>query len=249
MAQPRSSRKQKQENNRPTDKKIAQNALHFELRDITPITDNQRLTFESYEDGYNLCLHGSPGTGKSFLSLYLSLNEILNDKNSDIRKIILIRSAQPSKNIGFLPGSEQQKMAVYEAPYAAICTELLGRGDAYEILKQRGIIEFHSTSFLRGLTFDNACVIIDEAQNSSFMELKTVLTRIGDSSRVIVCGDVYQDDLTSERFNEQSGLGQLRLIFDHIPSMETIEFGIDDIVRSGFVKAFIEAEHAIRSKR
>lgn len=248
MAQPRSSRKQRQEN-RPTDKKLIQSALNFELRDIKPITDNQRLTFESYEDGYNLFLHGSPGTGKSFLSLYLSLKEVLDNKDNDIYKIVIIRSAQPSKNIGYLPGSEQQKMAVYESPYVSICTELLGRGDAYEILKQKGIIEFHSTSFLRGLTFDNACIIIDEAQNSSFMELKTVLTRVGDNSRVIVCGDIYQDDLTSERFNEQSGLPKLKTIFDLIPSMETIEFSVDDIVRSGFVKSFIEAEHKLRTPR
>jgi phosphate starvation-inducible PhoH-like protein len=215
------------------------------LNSIFPITDNQIRTFNLFDRGDNLFLHGSPGTGKSFLSLYLALRQVIS-ANSKINKVVIVRSAQSSKGIGFLPGTEQQKMAVYEAPYSGICNELFGRGDAYEILKQKGILEFHSTSFLRGTTIDNAVIIIDEAQNSSYMELKTVLTRTGDHSRIIICGDIYQDDLTSERFNETSGLPMLKKVFANIPSVTTVEFGIDDIVRSGFVREFIIAESNTR---
>lgn len=241
---PKSTRRQQRLEQQKTDKRTSLQSLHLELNTIYPKTENQKTTFELYELGFNLLLHGSPGTGKSFLSLYLSLRDILNE-TADFNKIIIVRSAQASKNIGFLPGNEQQKMAVYEAPYVAICNELFGRGDAYEILKQKGIIEFHSSSFLRGTTFDNACIIIDEAQNSSYMELKTILTRTGENSKVIVCGDVYQDDLTSERFNEKSGLPTLLKLFQFIRSADIIQFGIEDIVRSGFVRSFIEAEHRL----
>lgn len=217
---------------------------HFDLEDIYPITNNQVITFDAYDEGKNLFLHGSPGTGKSFLSVYLALKEIFEYK-SNMQKLVIVRSAQASKNIGFLPGNKEEKMSVYEAPYKTICSELFKRGDAYEILKQKGIIVFETTSFLRGVTIDNAIILIDEAQNSSYMELKTVLTRTGENSKIIVCGDIRQDDLTSERFNEKSGLPELMKVFDKMSSVSAIQFGVDDIVRSGFVKEFIIAENKI----
>jgi phosphate starvation-inducible protein PhoH len=217
----------------------------MQLQPILPKTTNQQKTFDAYDDEKNLLLHGSPGTGKTFLSLYLSLYDLFNYTDNTRDKIVIIRSAQPSKDIGFLPGKENEKLANYEAPYKGICTELFRRGDAYEILKMKNVIEFQSTSFLRGTTIDNSIVILDEAQNLSYMELKTVLTRIGDNTRIIICGDIFQDDLTSARYNQISGLTQIMKIFNRMDSMEHIEFGIDDIVRSGFVKEFIIAEHEI----
>ena len=217
----------------------------MKLKRIVAKTDNQQKTFDSYDDGQHLLLHGSPGTGKTFLSLYLSLFDIFEYKDSEYEKVIIIRSATPSKEIGFLPGKEGEKLAAFEAPYKGICAELFGRGDAYDILKMKNLIEFQSTSFLRGTTLDNCIVILDECQNLMYMELKTVLTRIGAGTRLIMCGDLYQDDLTSERFNQKSGLFEAMRIFDNIDSMTKIEFGIDDIVRSGFVREFIIAEHDI----
>lgn len=210
------------------------------LKTIHPKTDNQKLTFDAYDADQNLLLHGSPGTGKTFLSLYLSLYDIF--KYEKYEKIVIIRSAQPTKDIGFLPGKETDKMSNYHAPYRSICAELFGRGDAYDILKLKGVIDFQSTSFLRGTTLDNSIIILDEAQNLSYMEIKTVLTRVGDASRVIICGDILQDDLTSTRYNQKSGLMQALTVFEKINSMSHIEFGIEDIVRSGFVKEFIIAE-------
>lgn len=218
--------------------------LHFELNHIQPITDNQVRTFLSYEKGNNLFLHGCAGTGKTFISIYLALKEI-EDGRTRRRKLVIIRTAQSSKDIGFLPGSEKQKLEVYEAPYKAICAELYHRDDAYDILKQKGIIEFHSTSFLRGTTIDDAIILVDEVQNQRYVELRTVLTRTGDHSRVILCGDTKQDDLTSERYKESSGLVDMMKVFGRMGQMNTIQFEIDDIVRSGFVRDFIIAENEL----
>lgn len=218
--------------------------LHFELKHIQPITDNQVRTFNAYEHGDNLFLHGCAGTGKTFISIYLALKEIENGR-SRRRKLVIIRTAQSSKDIGFLPGNEKQKLEVYEAPYKAICAELYHRDDAYDILKQKGIIEFHSTSFLRGTTIDDAIILVDEVQNQRYVELRTVLTRTGDRSRVILCGDTKQDDLTSERYKESSGLSDMMKVFNFMGSMTTVQFEIDDIVRSGFVRDFIIAENEL----
>jgi phosphate starvation-inducible protein PhoH len=218
--------------------------INFELKHIQPITDNQVKTFNAYDRGDNLFLHGCAGTGKTFISIYLALREIEGSR-SRRRKLVIIRSAQSSKDIGFLPGNEKQKLEVYEAPYKAICAELYHRDDAYDILKQKGIIEFHSTSFLRGTTIDDAVIIVDECQNTRYVELRTVLTRTGDKSRVVLCGDTKQDDLTSERFKEASGLRDMMKVFDHMDAMSTIQFDIDDIVRSGFVRDFIIAENEL----
>lgn len=218
--------------------------LHFELKYIQPITDNQVRTFQAYDRGDNLFLHGCAGTGKTFVSIYLALKEIEAGR-SRRKKLVIIRSAQSSKDIGFLPGDEKRKLEVYEAPYRAICAELYHRDDAYEILKQKGIVEFHSTSFLRGTTIDDAIIVIDECQNTRYTELRTVLTRTGDHSRVILCGDTKQDDLTSERYKEASGLSDMMRVFNRMGDMTSIQFEIDDIVRSGFVRDFIIAENEL----
>lgn len=234
----KSSKKQ-----RRLERQLLQNELNtgLELKKINPLTHNQDKTFDSFYRGKNLMLHGVPGSGKTFISMYLALDNVLSNKTPHT-KLIIIRSAQSSKNIGFLPGNEKQKLEVFEQPYKIICNELFDRGDAYDILKKRGIIEFHSTSFLRGTTIDDAIIIIDEAQNSSYMELKTVFTRVGKNAKLIICGDIYQDDLTSVRYNEESGLLMMLMLLKTMKSIEFVEFEIEDIVRSGFVKEFILAE-------
>lgn len=228
----RNSKKSNNNLNRPSS---------LNIKEIKPLTNNQKLTFEKYYNGKNLLLLGFPGTGKSFISLFLALEDVMS-KDSNFKKVVIIRSGQSGKNIGFLPGSAQQKMEVFETPYINICNNLFNRGDAYSILKQKNTIEFESTSFLRGTTIDNAIIIIDESQNFSYQELKTTLTRTGENTRIIVCGDINQDDLTSIRFNEESGLKKMIPILNKIETISSIEFGIEDIVRSGFVRDFIVAE-------
>jgi len=209
------------------------------LQHITAKSETQKRFFQKFPHYDVISLHGSPGTGKTFLALYAALKEIENTDTYNCVKII--RSSVAVRDAGFLPGSIKDKMAVYEVPYIEICTELYGRGDAYSILKQKNQIEFHSTAHMRGITFRDCVVIIDECQNMSFQELQTLLTRFGENCKMILCGDVYQDDLTSLRYKEQSGFRDILNVLKHVPSSTNVEFSVDDIVRSGFVKEFILA--------
>jgi hypothetical protein len=209
---------------------------HFELRNIKPLTVNQENTFDAYRDGYNLMLHGFAGTGKTFCALYLALQDILSGR-SEYDKIILIRSVVPSRDMGFLPGSIRDKIKVYEEPYKEICDDLFGRGDGYDILKLKKMVEFTTTSFLRGLTFNNAIVIVDETNNMLMSELDTVMTRMGNNSRIIFCGDYRQTDLNKP--HEREGITQFMKITHKINSFRHIEFQKEDIVRSGVVRDYI----------
>lgn len=205
---------------------------------IRPMTGNQEAAFESWDQGYHLMLHGIAGTGKTFLGLYFALSDI--SKNSNGReKVFIVRSTVPSRDQGFLPGNQRQKEAVYEEPYYDITTKLYQRGDAYQILKQKQMVQFASTSYLRGCTFENCVIVVDEVQNMSDQELHTIMTRVGENSRIIFCGDVKQDDLTSERKKEQSGLRTFMRVISRMQEFDFIEFQIDDIVRSRLVKSYI----------
>jgi phosphate starvation-inducible protein PhoH len=209
---------------------------HMHIDNIIPKTVAQNSAFELINTNKNVILHGVAGTGKTFISLYLALKEIA-DKNSDKKKIIIVRSVVPTREMGFLPGNDKEKTKVYEAPYRAICEELFGRGDAYEILKTRRAIDFLSTSFVRGTTLNDAIVIVDEVQNMTFHELDTVITRIGKNCQLILCGDFRQNDLANSR--EKSGIVDVMKILDNIKSFHHVEFTEEDIVRSGFVKSYI----------
>ena len=205
---------------------------------ITPMTDNQRIAFESWDDGYNLMLHGIAGTGKTFLGLYFAINEVMRS-NSRYKRVFIIRSTVPTRDQGFMPGTQKQKESVYEEPYYEITNKLFGRGDAYQILKQKQLVQFASTSYLRGCTFEDCIIVVDEVQNMSAGELHTVMTRVGENSRIVFCGDVKQDDLTSERKKEMSGLRDFMSIISRMREFDFIEFQVDDIVRSKLVKSYI----------
>jgi hypothetical protein len=208
--------------------------------DIQPMTENQRKAFESWAAGNNVMLHGNAGTGKTFMALYFALKDVF-DKRNDHEKVWLIRSTVSTRDQGFMPGTRGQKEAVYEEPYPPICEKLFGRGDAYSILKQKNMIEFRSTSFLRGVTFDNCIIVVDEMQNMNDGELHTVMTRVGQNCKIIFAGDIKQDDLTNKRFNEQSGIADFIRIIRGMEEFEFTEFFVDDIVRSDLVKSYIIA--------
>jgi predicted ribonuclease YlaK len=205
---------------------------------IAPMTKNQELAFDAWDDDYNLMLHGIAGTGKTFLALLFALKDVMMPK-SIYKKVFIIRSTVPSRDMGFLPGSQKEKMAVYEGPYVSICTKLFGRADAYSILKSRDTVEFISSSFLRGETFDDCIIIVDECQNMADQELHTIMTRVGNNCKIIFCGDVKQDDLTSERKKEVSGLRAFMPIIKNMQEFEFVEFVAEDIVRSDLVKSYI----------
>lgn len=216
-------------------------SFNLQLIKVKPLTDNQQITFEKYDDGDHLLLCGAPGTGKTFLSMYLAFEEI-QSRQSKVNRLVIIRSAQPSKQIGFLKGTDKEKVAVYETPYRMHCAKLFGRADAYDILKQKGLIEFQPTSFLRGTEIDDAVILYDEFQNGNYMECRTVISRLGANSRLILAGDTKQDDLTSARFNEESGASTTIEVLRRVKSVSEVIFTVDDIVRNGFIKEFILAE-------
>jgi phosphate starvation-inducible protein PhoH len=183
-------------------------------------------------------MHGVAGTGKTYISLYLAFDDI---SQGLYNQIVIIRSSVSTRDMGFLPGSEKEKAAVYEEPYKNICNELFGRGDAYEIKKREGTVHFMTTSFIRGVTLRNATIIIDECQNMSFHELDSIITRIGEGCRVVFCGDFKQTDF-SEKSREKSGLPEFMRILSQMDEFDMIDFTVNDIVRSGFVKQYIMAK-------
>lgn len=213
---------------------------NFELKKITPLTENQRKVFDSYYNKQNLVLSGFPGTGKSLLAIYLGLQDAMNIK-SYYEKVIIIRSPQPTKAVGFLPGTYEEKLAAYSAPYIGIINELYGRSDAYGILVKKGILDFDGTSFLRGLTFKNSIVIVDECQSMTFHELDTIITRIGTNSKIIFCGDIAQNDLQYTK--EQSGLSQFLSILEKMDQFDLINFTMEDCLRSDLVKSYLIAKN------
>lgn len=227
----------KKRNKQQKNEEINKNNLH--LKTINPLTENQKSAFASWNFGCNLLLHGLAGTGKSYISLYLALKEILS-KNNQYKNIMIVRSAVPTRDIGFLPGSIKEKSKVYEMPYQSICTDLFGRGDAYELLKTKHIIDFMTTSFVRGNTFYDTIVIVDEINNMNFHELDSIITRLGDNCRLMMCGDYRQSDLKK---NEKNDLLSFMKILDSMNGFSHIEFEINDIVRSGLVKEYIIAKY------
>ena len=215
------------------------------LLDIEPITDNQKKLFDSYVEGKHLVAYGTAGTGKTFISLYNALADVL-DESTPYERIYLVRSLVSTREIGFLPGDHEDKADIYQIPYKNMVKYMFQMpSDAdfemlYGNLKAQESIKFWSTSFIRGTTLDNAIVIVDEFQNLNFHELDSIITRVGENSRIIFCGDASQTDLV--KTNDRNGIHDFLNILRKMPSFDIIEFGIDDIVRSGLVKEYIIAK-------
>ena len=216
-----------------------------QLHDIEPLTDNQERLFDSYGEGKNLVAYGAAGTGKTFITLYNALAEVL-DENSVYDKIYIVRSLVATREIGFLPGDHDDKSALYQIPYKNMVKFMFEMPDdasfemLYGHLKAQGTISFWSTSFIRGTTLDNAIIIVDEFQNLNFHELDSIITRIGENSKIMFCGDATQTDLV--KTNEKNGIVDFMRILNVMPSMEVIEFGVEDIVRSGLCKEYLLAK-------
>jgi len=212
------------------------------LKTLVPATSTQEEVFKAYSDGQNLSISGAAGTGKTFISLYLALVDVM-DNQTPFERVIIVRSAVPTRDMGFLPGTQEEKEAAYTAPYEVIVNDLFDDGDAWNKLTQLKTVEFMTTSYLRGQTFNNAVVIVDESQNCNYHELCSIITRIGRDAKFVMCGDYYQSDFTKN--TEKEGINQFIKILSHMTSFDIIEFGFEDIVRSGLVRDFIMTKELV----
>ena len=214
-------------------------------RDIEPLTDNQQVLFNAYESGKNLVAYGCAGTGKTFITLYNALRDVL-DQNTPYEKIYIVRSLVATREIGFLPGDHEDKSYLYQIPYKDMVKYMFELPTAadfemlYGNLKAQGTVDFLSTSFIRGTTFDKAIILVDEIQNLNYHELDSIMTRVGADSKIMFCGDATQTDLV--KTNEKNGIIDFMKILRIMSSMDIIEFGVEDIVRSGLVKEYLLAK-------
>jgi phosphate starvation-inducible protein PhoH len=209
-----------------------------DLKAVKPLTDNQRKMFNDFSNGQHIIGMGSAGTGKTYVATYLALNALL-DPESPYERIIIVRSAVPTRDVGFLPGTLEEKSAIYELPYKDIFGDLCQRASTYADMKEAGLVEFCTTSFVRGLTWDKAIVIVDECQNATFHELNSIITRLGKESTVLLVGDFKQTDLT--KHSDMCGIDMFVGIAKTMHSFGITEFTTADIVRSTFVKEWIKA--------
>tara|TARA_R110000851_G_scaffold247641_1_gene400144 strand:- start:102 stop:788 length:687 start_codon:yes stop_codon:yes gene_type:complete len=207
---------------------------------LDPLTQNQKLAFDSFASGNHLCLDGSAGTGKTFISLYLALEAVFK---KEYEKVIIVRSAVPTRDMGFLPGTQEEKEDAYTAPYKAIVNDLFEDSDGWTKLTSGKQVEFLTTSFIRGITLKNAIVIVDESQNCTYHELCSVITRLDEDCRFIMAGDYYQSDFT--RKGDQDGISEFIKIIKNMRAFDHIEFKWEDIVRSGFVRDFIMTKEMV----
>ncbi len=215
------------------------------MKEIDPLTENQKLLYEAYADNKNIVAYGAAGTGKTFITLYNALQDVL-DETTPYEKIYIVRSLVATREIGFLPGDHEDKSSLYQIPYKNMVKYMFALPTEsdfemlYGNLKTQGTISFWSTSFIRGTTLDKAIIIVDEFQNLNFHELDSIITRVGEDSKIMFCGDATQTDLV--RTNERNGIIDFIRVLRLMPSIEMIEFGVDDIVRSGLVKEYILAK-------
>lgn len=203
---------------------------------VEPMTLSQEVVFKAWDDGFNVVLTGSAGTGKTYTALYLALEDVL-DKGTEWQSVVIVRSVVPTREIGFLPGTLEEKIDAYTGPYRQICTELFDDREAYDKLVKNDTIQFVSTSHVRGTTFNDAIIIVDEMQNLTFHELDTIITRVGRNCRILFCGDYYQSDFV--KTGDKQGIMTFLEILEIMKKFTVVEFTWADIVRSDFVRDYI----------
>jgi phosphate starvation-inducible protein PhoH and related proteins len=219
--------------------KTQNNSMTVKLDDLLqfdPLTKNQEIAYKAWDEGDNLVLAGTAGTGKTFMALYLALEDML-DRETEWEQVVIIRSMVPTRDMGFLPGAKEDKEEAFTTPYRAICAELFGDKSSYNKLVTSKQIMFESTSFIRGTTFDNSIIIVDEMQNLNFHELDSVITRVGRHSKIIFCGDYKQSDFKYD--DDKNGIMKFMQIVEQLRNFTVINFGWEDIVRSDFVRDYI----------
>ena len=225
--------------------KSLNNSMTVRLGDLLqhdPLTTNQEVAFKSWDDGDNLVLTGSAGTGKTFMALYLALEDVLEEQEYD--RLVIVRSMVPTRDMGFLPGTKEEKEDAFTSPYKNICNELFGDKASYNKMLTSGQISFDSTSFIRGTTYDNCVIVVDEMQNLNFHELDSVITRVGKQSKIIFSGDFKQSDFKFD--DEKNGIIRFLQIVEQLKNFTIVNFGWEDIVRSDFVRDYIMTKEMLR---
>lgn len=238
---PQAPKPDKSKTRRQKKGRTVSNTSVYMNKHVRPKTVPQEQVFEMFHQNH-LLLNGSAGTGKTYIALYLALREVLERPESGFERVIIVRSAVQTRDLGFMKGSLDEKVMHFEAPYRDIVSDLCGRDDAYDVLKAHKVVQFMCTSFVRGLTLDNAIIIVDEAQNNTGHELDSVITRLGAGSKIVLCGDYHQSDLKG---HDKTGFSRVVKILEAMRGVETISFTRSDIVRSDFVKQYICAKEDI----
>ena len=210
------------------------------------MTTNQEVVFTAWDEGNHIIMSGTAGSGKTFLGLYLALEDVL-DKGNEYNKVVVCRSVVPTREIGFLPGTLEEKIEAYTGPYRQICTELFDDKEAYDKLVKQGVVEFVSTSHIRGTTFNDTIIVVDEMQNLTFHELDSIITRVGQNCKIIFCGDYYQSDFT--KTGDKQGILQFMEILELMKKFTVVEFGWADIVRSDFVRDYIMTKELVLQEK
>lgn len=214
-------------------------SMHIRIDDlitIDPMTAHQRDVFDAWRSGDNVAMVGTAGTGKTFLAMYLALEEVM-DKSSPFDTVRIIRSVVPTREVGFLPGTLDEKLQAFTGPYRAAAAQLFEDERAYDKLIACDYVTFESTSYIRGISFENSIVIVDEMQNLNFHELDSVITRTGHCSKILFCGDYYQSDFRNE--SEKKGINTFLDILEQLKHFTVVNFSWEDIVRSGLVRDYI----------
>ena len=210
---------------------------NLNVKKVEPITEAQREMFASFMQGQNVVACGSAGTGKTYVATYLALQEVFAQRKN---KVVFVRSAVPTRQIGHLPGDLNEKSLVYTTPFKQIVDDLCENGTAYNILTTKGVIEFMTTSFIRGITLDNCVIIVDESQDCTWHELNSLMTRCGKNTQIVFCGDTKQNDLIKNK-HDVSGFADFMKVAGSMEEFDIIKFYSSDIVRSGLVKSWILA--------
>ena len=216
------------------------------LMTVEPMTTNQEVVFTAWDEGNHIVMSGTAGSCKTFLGLYLALEDVL-DKGNEWQKVVVCRSVVPTREIGFLPGTLEEKIEAYTGPYRQICTELFDDKEAYDKLVKQGVVEFVSTSHIRGTTFNDTIIVVDEMQNLTFHELDSIITRVGQNCKIIFCGDYYQSDFT--KTGDKQGILQFMEILELMKRFTVVEFGWADIVRSDFVRDYIMTKELVLQEK
>jgi len=215
------------------------------IDEFDPLTNNQALAHKHWLNGKNLILSGSAGTGKTYTALHFAMEEVL-ERNTPYERVVIIRSIVPTRDVGFLPGDEEEKKKAYMAPYSPMLASICNRAGAFDMLTKSKVLDFESTSFIRGLTLDNTILVVDEMQNLNFHELDSVITRIGLNSKIIFAGDYHQSDFRVQK--EKAGIKKFLNILKAMKSFETVEFGWEDIIRSDLVRDYIMTKEILEKE-